>query len=114
MIYPYRNKRGDEIIVPISELLLEEDWDFSIAEVAHLITTGAARGGNLIVSDFYDEFTDKFTLKREYAENVEFQLPEFYYGQNPSDYKEKIKALVWTKTAGSIVMEAKFVLWANV
>ena len=112
MIYPYRNKKGDEIIVPVDEFT-KETWDFVAAEVAHFITTGQARGGNLVLTDFYDEYTDSFSLKREYAENVEFQIPEFYYGKNPDDYKSQIKKLIWDKTAGSIVIEAKFVLWAN-
>ena len=113
MINPIRNAKGDEITIAVPELLLEENWDETIAAVAHLVTTGKARGGNLVISDFYDEFTDTFSLKREYAENVEFQIPEFHYGEMPDDYKQAIKKLVREKTMGSIVVDAKFILWAN-
>jgi len=109
----FRNAKGDEIIVPVNELLLKEDFDEAIAAVAFLIATEKARGGNFVFSDFYDEFNDDFSLKRVYAENVEIQLPEINYGEKASEYKDRLAKKVKWALLGSIVMKAKFVLWAN-
>ena len=108
----YRNKKNDEIIVPISSLQ-EEDLNEAIAAVVQCVTTGRARGGNLIFSDFYDEYNDAFDIERHYVENTELSLPEFNWGETKNEYINKIANFVKSKFLGSIITEAKFVLWIN-
>ena len=108
----FRNKKGDEIIVPITSLE-EENLNEAIAAVVQCVATGRARGGNLVFSDFYDEYNNAFNIERHYAEGVETPLPEFYWGETKNDYKTKVSRSVRKAFLGSIVTEAKFVLWAN-
>lgn len=108
----FRNEKGDEIIVSIVSLE-KEDINEAIAAVCQCICTGDARGGNLVFSDFYDEYNDVFDIERRYAENTELSLPEFNWGEAKNEYINKIKDFVRDKFLGSIVTEAKFVLWAN-
>lgn len=110
----FRNSNGDEITIPVNELLLEEDFDEAVSAVAFLIATEKARGGNFIFSDFYDEFNDDFSLNRVYADSIEVQLPEIRYGEKVTEYKERLLKKVKWALLGSIVIKAKFVLWANV
>lgn len=108
----FRNKKGDEIIVPINSLQ-EEDINETIAAVCQCICTGGARGGNLVFSDFYDEYNDAFDIERHYVENTELSLPEFNWGETKNEYINKIANFVKSKFLGSIITEAKFVLWIN-
>ena len=108
----FRNKKNDEIIVPIISLQ-EEDLNEAIAAVVQCVATGRARGGNLVFSDYYDEYNDVFDVERHYAEGVEAPLPEFYWGETKNDYRTKVTRSVRRAFLGSIVTEAKFVLWAN-
>lgn len=108
----YRNEKGDEIIVPITSLQ-EEGLNEAIAAVVQCIATGKARGGNLVFSDYYDEYNDAFNVERRYTEGVETPLPEFYWGETKNDYRTKVTRSVRRAFLGSIVTEAKFVLWAN-
>ena len=109
----FRNKKGDEITISFEDFLFGEEFDEAVSAAAFLIASEKARGGNLVFSDYYDEFTDTFSLKREYAEDVEVQLPEIHYGEKPSEYKKRIFEKVRWALLGSIIMKAKFVLWAN-
>lgn len=108
----FRNAK-DECTIPVGELLLEEDWDEAISAAAFLIASEKARGGNLIISDFYDEFNNDFSLNRLYAENVEIQLPEINYGEKASEFKTRLIKKIRNALLGSIVIDAKFVLWMN-
>ncbi len=108
----FRNAK-DECTIPVGELLLEEDWDEAISAAAFLIDSEKARGGNLIISDFYDEFNNDFSLNRLYAENVEIQLPEINYGEKASEFKTRLTKKIRNALLGSIIVDAKFVLWMN-
>lgn len=108
----YRNKKGDEIIVPIVSLK-KEDLNEAIAAVCQCICTGDARGGNLVFSDFYDEYNDAFNLEHRYAKDTELSLPELNWGETKNKYINKVNDFVRDKFLGSIITEAKFVLWAN-
>lgn len=108
----FRNAK-DECTIPVGELLLEKDWDEAISATAFLIASEKARGGNLIVSDFYDEFNSNFSLNRPYAENVEIQLPEIRYEETANEFKTRLVKKIKDALLGSIVVDAKFVLWMN-
>lgn len=108
----YRNKKGDEIIVPFMSLE-KEDINEAIAAACQCICTGDARGGNLVFSDFYDEYNNSFDIERRYVENTECSLPEFNWGETKNKYIDKINDFVRDKFLGSIITEAKFILWAN-
>lgn len=108
----FRSKQ-DEVTIPIEDFLFGDEFDEEISAAAFLIASEKARGGNLIFSDYYDEFTDTFSLKREYTEDIEIQLPEIHYDEIPSDFKKRIAEKIRQAFLGSIVTEAKIVLWLN-
>ena len=86
----FRNSKGDEITISFEDFLFGEEFDEAVSAASFLIASEKARGGNLVFSDYYDEYTDDFSLKREYVESVEIQLPEIHYGEIPSDFKKRI------------------------